>query len=101
MKTVTSGADQAVERARQELLNNRSAQGRQVGHLRVIEGQQPANLKARLPPESPPVEIEISEEGRALLSRMAERAERELMHESGDETIARFVADGIDEGWIE
>ncbi len=93
MKIVTSS-----DAGHRELKRSNSASAERP-HLRLVKGQIPD--KPILPPESPSVRLEISEQGREILSLLAERAEQELTNESAEETIALLVAEGIEEGFLE
>lgn len=67
--------------------------------LKVVDNALPE--KPRLPPESPSAKIRISEEGRAMLSKLAAHTEQELMEEPSEATISRLVAEGIEEGFFD
>ena len=100
MKSVTTGNPPSLQLLR--TLDGERQAGQTTGpraQLKVVEGALPD--KARLPAQAAGVNIQISEEGRALVARLAEKTENEYMEESSEATISRLVAEGIEEGFFE
>ena len=103
MKTIFSNSDAATERAmnaaaERKLQRNAAERAEQRPELRVIRGEAE---RPQVPSWSQSAHIQISEEGRALIARMAKHAEDHLVEGTTDEAIAKFVAEGIEEGFLE
>ncbi len=71
--------------------------------LRLLSGG--ADMKGKLPDWSHSAHIQISDEGRALVSRMAQQAEEQLEDQFGpgasEAALAQLVAEGIEEGFLD
>jgi hypothetical protein len=100
MKSVTPGNPPTLQLLRTldgERQTNQTAATRPK--LKVVDGTRVD--KPRMPASTSGVQIQISEEGRALVARLAQKTEHEYMEEPSDVTISRLVAEGIEEGFWE
>ncbi len=103
MKSIFSSSDAATEQARAAARRRLGGQpaNRSVtrGPLRLVKSEQP--VAEKLPPWSKSAHIRISEEGRALLAKMAHETEENLIEGSPEDAIALLVAEGIEEGFLD
>lgn len=104
MKTITHHLEGAAQRAKDALRaragqTDNAPRPAESNKLRLVQGQ--ANDRPALPDWAPSSHVNISERGRELLSRLAQTAEQGAPEGASDEELGLFVAEGIEDGFLD